>query len=125
MVDHNMSILTVDDFATMRTIIRTILNQLGFRNIEEADDGKTALAKLKKNKYDFVISDWNMPNMSGLDLLRSMKSDKGLKNIPFIMVTAEAIKENIIVAIQAGADDYIVKPFSADTLGKKIKHILG
>lgn len=123
--DTNMKILVVDDFATMRKIIRNLLAKSGFKNIYEADDGTTALAKLQNEKFDFVISDWNMPKMSGLDLLKNLKADEILKNTPFMMVTAEALKENIIAAIQAGANDYIVKPFNAATLEGKIKKIFG
>lgn len=125
MADQNMKILIVDDFATMRKIVRNLLNQSGFKNIHEADDGTTALAKVKKEKFDFVLADWNMPKMSGLMLLKKAKADKELKDIPFLMVTAEALKENIIAAIQAGASDYVVKPFNAVTLENKIKKIFG
>lgn len=125
MADQNINLLVVDDFATMRKIVRNLLNQLGFKNLHEADDGTTALAKLKKEKFDFALADWNMPEMSGLELLKKAKADKELKDIPFLMVTAEALKENIIAAIQAGASDYIVKPFNAVTLENKIKKIFG
>ena len=121
--DSNMKILVVDDFATMRKIVGNLLRQLGFKNIHSADDGSTALAKLKNEKFDFVISDWNMPKMSGLELLKSLKGDAEMKDIPFMMVTAEALKENIIAAVQAGASDYIVKPFNAASLEEKIKKI--
>ncbi len=123
MADLNIKILVVDDFATMRKIVGNLLRQLGFGNIHDADDGTIALAKLKNEKFDFVISDWNMPKMSGLELLKSVKVDANLKDIPFMMVTAEALSENIIAAIQAGASDYIVKPFNAATLEAKIKKI--
>lgn len=123
--DLNMKILVVDDFATMRKIIKNLLTQLGFKNLSEADDGSSALAKMKDEKFDFIISDWNMPKMSGLELLKSTRSDPDLKDLPFMMVTAEALKENIIAAIQAGASDYIVKPFNAATLEGKIKKIFG
>ena len=123
MADLNMKILVVDDFATMRKIVGNLLRQLGFKNIEEADDGTTALEKLKNEKIDFIVSDWNMPKMSGLELLKSVKGDADLKDIPFMLVTAEALKENIIAAIQAGANEYIVKPFNAITLEEKIKKI--
>ena len=119
----NMKILVVDDFATMRKIITNLLRQLGFKNITDADDGTTALEKLKGEKFDFIISDWNMPKMSGLELLKTVKGDADLKDVPFMMVTAEALKENIIAAIQAGANDYIVKPFNATTLEEKINKI--
>ena len=119
----NMKILVVDDFDTMRKIITNLLRQLGFKNITDADDGTTALAKLKEGKFDFISSDWNMPKMSGLELLKTVKGDADLKDVPFMMVTAEALKENIIAAIQAGANDYIVKPFNATTLEEKINKI--
>ncbi len=125
MADLSMKVLVVDDFATMRKIIKNLLTQLGYKNIFEADDGTTALELLKSDKFDFIISDWNMPKMSGLELLKTAKADENLKTIPFMMVTAEALKENIIAAIQAGANDYIVKPFNAETLEGKIKSIFG
>ncbi len=125
MADLSMKILVIDDFATMRKIIKNLLTQLGYKNIFEADDGTTALELLKSDKFDFIISDWNMPKMSGLELLKTAKADENLKTIPFMMVTAEALKENIIAAIQAGASDYIVKPFNAATLEGKIKSIFG
>ena len=123
MPDHNMRILVVDDFSTMRRIIRNILRQLGYANIEEADDGTSAMAKLKNEKFDFVISDWNMPGMSGLELLQAIREDESLKHIPVLMVTAEAQKENVVKAVQAGVNNYIVKPFTAETLREKIDKI--
>ncbi len=123
MVDTNMKILAVDDFATMRKIVTNLLRQLGFHNIEDANDGTTALKKLKKEKFDFVITDWNMPKMSGFELLKTVKGDAEQKHIPVMMVTAEALKENIKTAIQAGANYSIVKPFNAARLEEKIKTI--
>jgi two-component system, chemotaxis family, chemotaxis protein CheY len=116
--------LIVDDFATMRRIIRNLLRQLGYNNIEEAEDGAVGLRKLQSQEVDFVICDWNMPNMTGIELLREIRSDDALKELPFLMVTAEAIKENIIEAVKAGVSNYIVKPFTADVLQEKIEAIL-
>ncbi len=123
MPDHNMKILVVDDFATMRRIIKNILKELGYQNIDEADDGGSALAKLKLESFDFVITDWNMPSVSGLELLKSIRSDPKLKDMPVLMVTAEALKENIVQAVKEGVNNYIVKPFTADTLKEKIDKI--
>ena len=123
MANPNMKILVVDDFSTMRRIIRNILKQLGYTNIEEAEDGDVALEKLKDGSYEFVITDWNMPNMTGLDLLKNIKTEDKLKDIPVLIVTAEAEKENVVQAAQAGVNDYIVKPFTADVLQKKIERI--
>lgn len=125
MSDLSIKILVVDDFATMRRIVKNILKQLGYTNILEADDGTTALDVLKKEKIDMVISDWNMPKMTGLDLLKAVRADAGMANLPFIMVTAEAQQDNIILAVKAKVSQYIVKPFTADTLGEKIKKVLG
>ncbi len=119
-VDRNMKILVVDDFSTMRRIVKNLLMQIGFGHIDEAEDGKVALGKLKTNKYDFVISDWNMPNMMGIDLLRSVRSDPDLKHLPFMMITAESQKDNVLQAVQAGVSNYVVKPFTADTLELKL-----
>ena len=124
-LDTNMKVLLVDDFATMRKIVRNILGQLGIKNVDEADDGSTALPKLKQNKYDIIISDWNMPKMTGLDLLKAVRADENLKSLPFLMVTAEALKDNIVAAAQAGISDYVVKPFTAATLEEKLKKIFG
>ena len=124
-LDTNMKVLLVDDFSTMRKIVRNILGQLGIKNVDEADDGSTALPKLKQNKYDIVISDWNMPKMTGLDLLKAVRADENLKSLPFLMVTAEALKDNIVAAAQAGISDYVVKPFTAATLEEKLKKIFG
>jgi two-component system chemotaxis response regulator CheY len=116
-------ILTVDDMATMRKIIKSLLNQLGYTNIDEAENGKEALAKLKQNKYDLVLLDWNMPEMDGITLLQEIRKDPQLKDIPVIMVTAEAKKENVLLAIQSGANNYIVKPFTAETLKEKLEKV--
>jgi two-component system chemotaxis response regulator CheY len=118
-----MKILIVDDFSTMRRIIKNILKQLGYSNIIEADDGSSALTLLKKDKIDFIVSDWNMPKMSGLDLIKVIRSDEKLKSIPFLMVTAEAQKEQVMKALQEGVDNYIVKPFTAEILKEKIDKI--
>src|SRR5210317_1358393 len=123
MPDKNMKILIVDDFSTMRRIIRNILKQLEFVNVEEAEDGSAAFEKLKEADFDFVITDWNMPNMTGLDLLKEIRANERLKDLKILLVTAEAEKENIIQAAQAGANDYIVKPFTADVLEQKINKI--
>jgi two-component system chemotaxis response regulator CheY len=120
MADKNMKILVVDDFATMRRIVKNILTQLGYKSIIEADDGTTALEVLKKEKIGLIISDWNMPKMTGLDLLKEVRGNADLAEIPFIMVTAEAQQDNIILAVKAKVSQYIVKPFTADTLGEKI-----
>ncbi|MCD6281795.1 MAG: chemotaxis response regulator CheY [Deltaproteobacteria bacterium] len=122
-LDKDIKVLVVDDFSTMRRIVKNILRQLGFNNIVEADDGTTGLGVLQKEKIDLIISDWNMPKMTGLDLLKAVKSDDALKDIPFLMVTAEAQQENIIEAVKAGVSNYIVKPFTAETLGKKIEQV--
>ena len=124
MIDPSqLRILVVDDFSTMRRIVRQLLKELGFNNIEEAEDGAMALSKLQNEPFDFVVSDWNMPNMPGIDLLRAIRADEKLKHLPVLMITAEARKENIIEAAQAGASGYIVKPFTAATLDEKLKKI--
>ena len=115
--------LVVDDFSTMRRIVRNLLKELGFSNVQEAEDGVEALAKLRVDEFDFVVSDWNMPNMTGIELLRQIRADAKLKHLPVLMVTAEAKKENIIEAAQAGASGYVVKPFTAATLDEKLKKI--
>jgi len=113
--------LVVDDFSTMRRIVRNLLKELGYTNVEEAEDGAIALQKLKSGgAFDFVVTDWNMPNMDGLTLLQSVRADPALKHLPVLMITAEAKKENIIAAAQAGASGYIVKPFTAATLNEKM-----
>jgi two-component system chemotaxis response regulator CheY len=120
----NMKILVVDDFSTMRRIIRNLLKELGFTNVHEAEDGVDALAKLRtEHNFQFVVSDWNMPNMSGIDLLRTIRADALLKHLPVLMVTAEAKRENIIEAAQAGASGYVVKPFTSATLNEKLQKI--
>ncbi len=121
--DTSMRLLVVDDFSTMRRIIKNILRQIGFNNIEEADDGTTAWEVLNKGGIDFIISDWNMPNMTGIELLRKVRSSEEFADLPFLMVTAEAQQENIIEAVQAKVSNYIVKPFTADTLKQKIDKI--
>jgi two-component system chemotaxis response regulator CheY len=122
-IDYNMTVLIVDDFATMRRIVKNILSQLGFKNFIEADDGSVAWEILQKEKVDFIVSDWNMPKMPGIDLLKKVRADDKLKDIPFLMVTAEAQKENIIEAVKAKVSNYIVKPFTPETLGEKIEKI--
>ncbi len=121
--DLNMKVLVVDDMSTMRRIVKNILKQLGFTNLEEAENGQDALGKLKAENYGFVVSDWNMPVMMGIDLLRAIRADEKLKHIPVLMVTAEAQKENLMEAIQAGVSNYIVKPFTAETMQEKINKI--
>ncbi len=121
----SLKILVVDDFATMRRIMKNILKQLGYTNITEADDGTTALEELKKGHFDLIISDWNMPKMTGLDLLKLVRSDSQYKDIPFLMVTAEAQKQNVIEAVQAGVSNYVVKPFTAEAIADKLSKIIG
>jgi len=121
--NKDMRVLVVDDFSTMRRIIKNILRQLGFTNIVEADDGTTAWETLNKEKIEFVISDWNMPKMPGIELLRKVRGSEAFADMPFLMVTAEAQQENIIEAVQAKVSNYIVKPFTAETLGQKIDKI--
>ena len=123
MADPNMKFLVVDDFSTMRRIVRNLLKELGFTNVHEAEDGVDALKKLRAETFEFVVSDWNMPNMTGIDLLREIRKDPALKGLPVLMVTAEAKKENIIEAAQAGASGYVVKPFTAITLDEKLQKI--
>ena len=117
--------LVVDDFPTMRRIVRNLLKELGFSNVDEAEDGAAGLAKVKEGRFDFVISDWNMPNMDGLQMLQSIRGDANpvISKLPVLMVTAEAKKENIIAAAQAGANGYVVKPFTAATLDEKLGKI--
>jgi len=124
MYDQNMKILVVDDFSTMRRIIKNILKEIGYTNVDEADDGSTALEKLKSARFDFVVTDWNMPNMPGIDLLKAIRQDPDLKATPVLMVTAEAAKENVMTAVAAGVNNYIVKPFTAAALKERIDLIL-
>lgn len=123
-MDKSIKILVVDDFATMRKVIRNLLKQSGYENIVEAEDGVNALKILKSQKIDFIVSDWNMPNMSGLELLKAVRADEDLKTLPFLMVTAEALQENVVAAVKAGVSNYIVKPFTSETLDEKIKKIM-
>ncbi|GHT89889.1 MAG: chemotaxis response regulator CheY [Zoogloeaceae bacterium] len=123
MPDPKLRILVVDDFSTMRRIVRNLLKELGFTNVDEAEDGAIALQKLNTEPFEFVVTDWNMPNMDGLTLLQTVRSTPSLKHLPVLMVTAEAKKENIIAAAQAGASGYIVKPFTAATLSEKLNKI--
>ena len=123
--DLNIRILVVDDFSTMRKIIKNILRQLGYTNVVEADDGTTAWDVLNKDNIQFIISDWNMPKMSGIELLRKVRASEEFGALPFLMVTAEAQQENIIEAVQAKVSNYIVKPFTPETLDQKIQKIFG
>jgi two-component system chemotaxis response regulator CheY len=124
MADKNLKILVVDDFSTMRRIVRNLLKELGYTNVDEAEDGVAALQKLKGGgNFQFVVTDWNMPNMTGIELLKAIRADAGLKHLPVLMITAEAKKENIIAAAQSGASGYIVKPFTAGTLEEKLNKI--
>jgi two-component system chemotaxis response regulator CheY len=123
MVSKDLKFLVVDDFSTMRRIVRNLLKDLGFTNVEEAEDGIVALQKLRAGGFDFVVSDLNMPNMTGIELLKAVRADPALKHLPLLMVTAEAKKENIIEAAHAGASGYIVKPFTAATLDEKLNKI--
>jgi two-component system chemotaxis response regulator CheY len=116
--------LVVDDFSTMRRIVKNLLQELGYQNIQEADDGKTAWPMLQAGSFDFVITDWNMPLMPGLDLLKAIRADEKLKNLPVLMVTAEAKREQIVEAVQAGVSGYVVKPFTAEILKQKLDKIL-
>jgi len=123
MADPNTRFLVVDDFSTMRRIVRNLLKELGYSNVDEAEDGSMALSKLRSEHFDFVISDWNMPVMDGLTMLQNIRADAALSKLPVLMVTAEAKKENIIAAAQAGANGYVVKPFTAATLDEKLTKI--
>ena len=122
-MDKDMNILIVDDFSTMRRIIKNLLRDLGFNNTSEADDGQTALPMLKSGKFDFLVTDWNMPGMDGLTLLKTVRSDEALCDMPVLMVTAEAKRDQIVVAAEAGVNGYVVKPFTAATLKEKIEKI--
>ena len=121
--DPNMKILVVDDMVTMRRIVKNILKQLGFANVEEAENGQEALQKLQTDRYGFVVSDWNMPVMTGIDMLRAIRADEKLRTTPVLMVTAEAQQSNLVEAVQAGVSNYIVKPFTAEILQEKITKI--
>ncbi|CAB3805126.1 chemotaxis response regulator CheY [Paraburkholderia fynbosensis] len=123
-MDKGMKILVVDDFPTMRRIVRNLLKELGYSNVDEAEDGQAGLARLRSGTYEFVISDWNMPNLDGLAMLKAIRADAALAHLPVLMVTAESKKENIIAAAQAGASGYVVKPFTAATLDEKLNKIL-
>ncbi|KTS01384.1 MULTISPECIES: chemotaxis response regulator CheY [Pantoea] len=123
MANPHLRFLVVDDFATMRRIVRNLLQELGYSNIDEAEDGQDALNKLRGGNIDFVITDWNMPNLDGLELLTAIRNDAAMRTMPVLMVTAEAKKENIIAAAQAGASGYVVKPFTAATLEEKLGKI--
>jgi two-component system chemotaxis response regulator CheY len=122
-LNKNMKILIVDDFSTMRRIIKNLLRDLGFTNTEEADDGSTALPMLQSGNFDFLVTDWNMPQMTGIELLRAVRADDRLKHLPVLMVTAEAKRDQIIEAAQAGVNGYVVKPFTAQALQDKIEKI--
>ncbi len=122
-MDKEMKILIVDDFSTMRRIIKNLLRDLGFTNTSEADDGQTALPMLQSGKYDFLVTDWNMPGMQGIDLLKAVRSDPELASLPVLMVTAESKRDQIVEAAQAGVNGYVVKPFTAQTLKEKIDKI--
>ncbi len=124
-VDKNLPILIVDDYKTMLRIIRNLLKQIGFDNVEEATDGTEALQKLREKKFGLIISDWNMEPMTGIELLREVREDDNLKKMPFIMVTAESKTENVVIAKEAGVSNYIVKPFNAATLKSKLNGVLG
>ena len=123
MAAKDLNFLVVDDFSTMRRIVRNLLKELGYNKIEEAEDGVDALEKIRAGQIDFVVADWNMPNMDGLELLKTIRADDALKHIPVMMVTAEAKKENIIAAAQAGASGYVVKPFTAAILEEKLNNV--
>ena len=122
-MDKNMKILIVDDFSTMRRIIKNLLRDLGFTNTHEADDGLTALPMLQSGNFDFLVSDWNMPGMTGIDLLKAVRADPKLAALPVLMVTAETKREQIIQAAEAGVNGYVIKPFTAGTLEEKISKI--
>lgn len=123
MIDTSIKVLVVDDMSTMRRIVKNVLKQVGFTDIMEAENGQDALTKLKAGGFGLVVSDWNMPIMQGIELLRAVRADPELKSMPFLMVTAEAQKENIIEAVQAGVSNYVVKPFTAEALQEKLEKI--
>ena len=122
-IDTSIKVLVVDDFATMRRIVKGVLKQLGFNDIIEAEDGSLALEELKREKVGLIVSDWNMPNMTGLDLLKAVRGNDALKGIPFIMVTAEGQKENVVEAVKSGVSNYIVKPFTPETFNEKLQKV--
>lgn len=122
-MDLGMKVLVVDDFATMRRIIKGVLRQIGLKNIREAEDGKEALQLMKSEKFDLVLCDWNMPEMPGIELLKLVRADDELKDTPFVMVTAEAQKENILEAVKSGVSNYVVKPFTANAVEEKLKKV--
>ncbi|MEN6469816.1 MAG: response regulator [Smithella sp.] len=124
MNEKNIKVLIVDDFATMRKVVRNLLKQVGYEDIVEAEDGVMALKALKSQKIDVIVSDWNMPNMTGLELLKAVRADEELAKTPFLMVTAEALQDNVVAAVKAGVNNYIVKPFTAEVLNDKIKKIM-
>jgi two-component system chemotaxis response regulator CheY len=124
MPDPHMKVLAVDDFPTMRRIVKTLLRQLGYNNVAEAEDGQVALAKLKQEKFDLVLLDWNMPRMTGLELLKAIRADYNLQNTPVVMITAEGRKEDVLEAVKAGVNNFIVKPFTAETLEEKLNKVL-
>jgi two-component system, chemotaxis family, chemotaxis protein CheY len=123
-MSNELRFLIVDDFSTMRRIVKNLLQELGYQNVQEADDGQTALPMLKTGNFNFVITDWNMPLMPGLDLLKAVRADEKLKHLPVLMVTAEAKREQIVEAAQAGVSGYVIKPFTAQTLSEKLNKIL-
>ncbi len=124
-IDKSINVLVVDDIAIMRGIVKRVLKQIGFNKIIAAEDGYLALRELKKEDIGLIVSDWNMPNMGGLDLLKAVRGDEKLKNIPFIMVTADGHKEDVVEAVKSGVSDYLVKPFTSETFGEKLEKILG
>lgn len=124
MIDTSLKVLVVDDMSTMRRIIKNVLKQIGFSDLVEAENGQDALNKLQAGDIGFIVSDWNMPVMQGIDLLRAVRANPDLKHLPFLMVTAEAQKDNIIEAVQAGVSNYVVKPFTAEALQAKLEKIL-
>jgi two-component system, chemotaxis family, chemotaxis protein CheY len=124
-VNTNIKVLVVDDFATMRRIVKGVLKQLGFNDIIEAENGHSALEELKKEQIGLIVSDWNMPKMNGLELLKAVRSDASLQGVPFIMVTAEGQKENVLEAVKAGVSNYIVKPFTPETFSEKLAKVFG
>ena len=123
MLDLSLKVLVVDDFSTMRRIVKNLLKQIGYTDIEEAEDGVQALSKLQNGGFGLVVSDWNMPNMDGLDMLKAVRQEPAIKDIPVLMVTAEAEKEKVITAIQAGVNNYVVKPFTGEILKEKLDKI--